>query len=94
MFKRDNDIFLMDPIFFVVDLCKFGSKTLTSGVNISQNSPFFQRGKVSMFWRTREEFVHFERTHALSRMQNILMNILREENFPRIFHFLAEFSIS
>ena len=65
---------------------------VAAGVNISQNSPFFQRGKVSMFWRTREEFVHFERTHALSRMKNILINILREANLPWIFP--ARFSIN
>ena len=65
-------------------ICSVRPYYIFAGVNISQNSPFFWRGKVSMFWRTREEFGHSARN---SRLFNILKNIVREGNLPWFFSF-------
>ena len=46
--------------FLVVLLFLRGPGHNGAGVNISQNSPIFHRGKVRSFWKIREESEQFE----------------------------------
>jgi hypothetical protein len=58
----------------------------TAGVNISQNSPFFQRGKVTTFGLSREEFPICHHIILINRAENSLkvvrMKLVSQTNLP------------